>query len=353
MTYLAGKIVITVNAGAPNNGRGEATTARVKKAVIRGRVYPYVSAQAARRWIRDTMADHGSQPSPTERVGRAQGKAQKAVTAADPALYPDDDLFGYFHAAVREGNASTTLRDSPFMLGTFLAVEPVRLTEDFGVMARGVDDPVLHAHEFYTADLAAPFLLDLPSVGTFTVPGKDSLTPGRPNYLSEQAALRATPGLAHVTLRGHAALQLPIGERRDRAAVFLEALADLAGGAKKALHYEDRTPALIALVPVAGGINPLGFVVGGAEDGSGLQVRPRVLRDELTAWDGEWEAPVRFGWRPGFREDAAKQFASDVADLEEAGQVTIAHPRVMLRTLAEEIRNGSHDSWFSDGAPNG
>src|SRR6202034_2642773 len=97
------------------------------------------------------------------------------------------------------------------------------------------------------------------------------------------------------------ALRLPLEQRRERAAVLLEAMADLAGGAKKALHYGDRTPALIAVVPMAGGVNPLGFVIDGAEDGSGLQVRPAALREELEAWDGEWEAPVRFRWRPGVR----------------------------------------------------
>src|ERR1035441_5202671 len=89
-----------------------------------------------------------------------------AVTTADPAQYADDDLFGFMKAAERGENQATTLRDSPFMVGTFLAVEPVRMTEDFGVMSRGVRDPVLHGHEFYTADLAAPFLPDAPPATT-------------------------------------------------------------------------------------------------------------------------------------------------------------------------------------------
>jgi len=351
MTYLAGKLVLAVTAGAPNNGAGTGTTAPVKKANVRGRTYPYVSAQAFRRWLRETMVIRGSVPSPTTRVGKSEGKAQKATTDADPARYPDDDLFGYMKATAKADNEATTLRDSPFMVGTFLSVEPVRLTEDFGVMSRGVSDPVLHAHEFYTADLAAPFLLDLPRIGTFTLPDKSGA--GKPNYLDPETARNAADAIAAGAertgdFRGQQALRLPLEQRRERAAILLEALADLAGGAKKALHYGDRTPALIAVVPMAGGVNPLGFVIDGAEDGSGLEVRSGALRAELEAWQGEWEPPVRFGWRPGFREQMRTQFEAGLGDLIGQGQVTIDHPRTALRTLADEIRSGTRDAWFDD-----
>jgi CRISPR-associated protein Cst2 len=182
MSYLAGKMVFAVEAGAPNNGKGDGTTGRVKSARVRGRTYPYVSAQAHRRWLRDTMTAHGSVPSPTERVGKAQGKAQKATTEADPARYVDDDLFGFMKATAKTGDdTATTLRDTVLMTGTLMSVEPVRLTEDYGVMSRGIAEPVLHSHEFYTADLAAPLLIDVPRIGTFTLP--TSRGAGKANYL--------------------------------------------------------------------------------------------------------------------------------------------------------------------------
>lgn len=95
-------------------------------------------------------------------------------------------------------------------------------------------------------------------------------------------------------------------------------------------------------------MNPLGFVIDGAEDGSGLEVRGAALRQELQAWEGEWEAPVRVGWRPGFRDQLRKQFEADLGDLIDAGQVTVVHPRTMLRALAQEIRGGTRDAWFDD-----
>ncbi|MBN1173578.1 MAG: type I-B CRISPR-associated protein Cas7/Cst2/DevR [Micromonosporaceae bacterium] len=352
MAYLAGKLVLAVTAGAPNNGRGEATTGRVKKAQIRQQTYPYVSAQAFRRWLRDSMTDAGMETSPTQRVGKKEGKAQKATTAADPVRYADDDLFGYLKATAKADDAATTLRDTPFMMGTLLAVEPARPTEDFGVMSRGIDEPVLHAHEFYTADLAAPFLLDLPRIGTFTLPQQRGS--GRANYLTAEAAMQAAAavslGAQVIVFRGQDAVRLPIEIRRDRAALVLEALAAISGGAKKSMHYGDRTPAMLMLVPMAGGVNPLEFTIGGAEDGSGLQVRADALRAELRAWHDQWQAPVRVGWRPGFKEITRKQFEADLAQEIRDGQVRIDHPRTLLRDLAAELRAGEHDAWFDDPA---
>ncbi|MCS0639187.1 type I-B CRISPR-associated protein Cas7/Cst2/DevR [Streptomyces sp. LP05-1] len=352
MAYLAGKMVLAVEAGAPNNGRGEETRARVKFARVRGRTYPYISAQAVRRWVRDGMAELGAAPSPVTRVGKAQGKAQKANTDADPMRYADDDLFGYMKAGAKSADEATTLRDSPFMLGTLMSVEPVTVTEDFGVMARGVDQPVLHGHEFYTADLAAPFLLDLPRIGTFTLPSSTGV--GRPNYLTKEQALQVSgavqQGAQEVEFRGQGAVRLPIEARRDRAARLLEALAQLSGGAKQALHYGDRVPSLLFLVPFKGGVNPLANCVGW-EPGAGLRVRGDVLLDELAAWDGEWEAPVRVGWRPGFRDEAREEFIRQVKGKE--SQVVIDHPRTVLRSLADELRAGEYDAWFEDPAPMG
>jgi CRISPR-associated protein Cst2 len=351
MVYLAGKMVLAVEAGAPNNGKGEDTKARVKYARVRGRHYPYISAQAVRRWTRDGMVELGSVPSPVTRIGKAQNKAQKANTEANPVRFADDDLFGYMKAGAKKEGAGTTLRDSPFMLGTLMSVEPAYPTEDFGVMSRGVSEPVLHGHEFYTADLAAPFLLDLPRIGTFTLP--DAGGAGRPNYLDKEEAMRvaeaAQAGASSVVFRDQPAIRLPVKVRRDRAALLLEALAHLSGGAKQALHYGDRVPDLLVMVPFKGGINPLAHCVDGQE-GTGLRVRGGVLRDELKAWDGEWEAPVRIGWRPGFRdhlrEDFEKECAQEIAD----GTIVIGHPRTILRDLAAELRDGRLDDWFDDPA---
>ena len=344
MSYLAGKMVLAVEAGAPNNAGSDVavrTLVHTKTARIRGATYPYVSAQAVRRWLRDVIAEDGDEPSPIERSG--SGARQKVTTAADPVLYSDDDLFGYMRAAERAEGADTTVRESVFMLGTAMSVEPVRVTRDFGVRAVPDGDPVIHEHEFYTADLAAPFLLDVAHVGVFTIGGG-----GRLNYLDRQIAGHLKDGrVEQISFRGRVAVALPLPERRRRVAALLRALAELAGGAKRALHYGDRVPALVLLVPMAGGLNPLGSVIAGNADGSGLAVRGDVLASELAAYEGEWSPPVVVGWRPGWREDLRVGFEADVAHLLTDGALRIGHPRSALRQVADEVEAGSFDAWFS------
>src|SRR5262249_4491503 len=98
VTYLVGKIALDIAAGAPDNGRGDNNVAMVKQMWISREPYPYVSAQAFRRWLRDSLpADE-----PRSGVTRSgSGKNQQAYTEGRPDRYLDDDLFGYMVAVSR------------------------------------------------------------------------------------------------------------------------------------------------------------------------------------------------------------------------------------------------------------
>jgi CRISPR-associated protein Cst2 len=338
VTYLAGKIALDINAGAPNNGRGEDNVAVTKQLWVDGKIHPYVSAQAFRRWLRDSLpADE-----PRSGVTRSgSGKNQQAYTEGRPDRYLDDDLFGYM-VAVKAGNCQ---RDTVLATGTFVAVTPQRPTRDFGTMSRGFkpgENPVLHQHEHYTADLAGDVLLDLPRVGTFEVDGsglKVALLPAAVQE-AEQA------GAERVIFRGEAALRLPVAERRRRVALVLRALAAIRGGAQQALHYGDRTPAFVLLAPVKGGINPFTRVL--ASRGGQTVFDADVLREEISAWSDELDGPVLMGWAPGFLGEQRDRARTELADLLDAGQVVIDHPRVLLTRLADETTSGAHDQWFED-----
>ena len=127
MTYLVGKIALDITAGAPNNGRGEDNTGVVKKLWIGREAFPYVSAQAFRRWVRDSLPAAEAR-SPVTREG--QGKKQQAYTAGRPDRYLDDDLFGYM-VAIKGENFQ---RDTVLATGTLVAVAPA--TPGHGTSAR-------------------------------------------------------------------------------------------------------------------------------------------------------------------------------------------------------------------------
>jgi CRISPR-associated protein Cst2 len=338
VTYLTGKIALDITAGAPNNARGADNVGEVKKLRIGRDVHPYVSAQAFRRWVRDSLPA-GEARSPVVREG--QGKKQQAYTSGRPDLYLDDDLFGYM-VAVKNENFQ---RDTVLATGTLVSVAPRPPKQDFGTMSRDFpagEHPVIHEHELYSAELGGDILLDLPRVGTFEQDGG-----GLRRALRADAAAEAIGnGAAEMVFRDVKSVRLPLPERRRRVAVLLRTLAEVRGGAKRALHYGDRAPAFILLAPLKGGNNPFTRVLG-AQD-SKVRFNEQVFAEELDAWSGELDGPVMIGWAPGFLGDQREHSQMMLADEISAGRVVIGHPRTVLRSLADDIESGSHDGWFED-----
>lgn len=340
MTFLVGKVVEDVTAGAPNNGEGEDNTGVVKSLRVGRDAYPYVSAQAFRRWLRDSLPA----AEPRSRVTRTgTGKNQQAYTAGRPDLYLDDDLFGYMVAIKKE----SFQRDTVLATGTLVSVVPTQIAKDFGTMSRGFDageHPVIHQHQLYSAVLAGDLLLDLPRVGVFETDGS-GLRVALPKAAAEAAVAE---GAETVTFRDNASVRLPLEERRRRVAVLLRGLAALRGGAKKALHYGDRTPALVLLAPMKGGVNPFTRVVVNREQAPAFDAR--VLREEMAAWADELVGTVSIGWAPGFLGDQRDRVEEQLKDLIEAGKVEIDHPRTVLAGLATRFERGELDGWFEDHA---
>ncbi|GLW98919.1 type I-B CRISPR-associated protein Cas7/Cst2/DevR [Microtetraspora sp. NBRC 16547] len=341
MSYLVGKVVLDIVAGAPNNGLGEDNVATVKQLRVGRDVHPYVSAQAFRRWLRDSLPA-SELVSPVVRSG--SGQKQQAYTKGRPDLYLDDDLFGYM-VAVKGDKNKTCQRDTVLATGTFVSVVPRRPERDFGTMSRGFaagENPVLHGHEFYSAELAGDVLLDLARIGVFEIDGT-----GLKIALPEPAAKEAADnGAEPVSFRGCSALRLTIAERRRRAALLLRTLTAVRGGAKQSMHYGDRTPALILLAPVKGGVNPFTRILGVRSDRTLFDAN--VLRAEIEAWADELDGPVLLGWAPGFLGEQRDRARAELADLIDAGSLTIGHPRVLFGGLADEIERGERDAWFED-----
>jgi CRISPR-associated protein Cst2 len=335
---LAGKVALDITAGAPNNGEGQNNVGVVKQLRVGWDVHPYVSAQAFRRWIRDSLPA-SERRSPVTAEG--QGPRQQAYTAGRPDLYLDDDLFGYM-VAVKKENFQ---RDTVFATGTLVSVASRKPAQDFGTMSRGFPpgkNPVIHQHELYSAELAGDILLDLPRVGTFEQEGG-----GLRRALNPAAAAEAlAAGAEKVTFRDVASIRLPLAERQRRVAVLLRTLAEVRGGAQKALHYGDRSPAFVLLAPMKGGNNPFTRIFA-ARDGR-VRFDEDTFAAELEAWADELDGPVWIGWAPGFlgdqRDQATRRFKDEISQ----GQVIIDHPRAILRALVADLENGHNELRFQD-----
>ena len=114
MSFVTGLILVDAPASALNNAgsiKDELYGNKVAvKAIRAGReLYPYVSAQAFRYWLRETLenADLGWQAAPIYREEKI------AYTDANPILYWDDDLFGYMRAPGDDATAKKARQQNP------------------------------------------------------------------------------------------------------------------------------------------------------------------------------------------------------------------------------------------------
>lgn len=322
MNFITGTFVIHAPASALNNGKGENNLAQVKTIRVRQHEYPYVSAQALRYWLRETIARHDPdwQAAP---VYRAKGGKQQAYTEGDPLTYWDDDLFGYMRAE----KSGTLTRVAPFRLSTAVSAAPVEIVEDFGVMGRGDGDFVLHGHEFYHALLVGSFSIDLASVGTFSYQDRS----GYRNLSTDLIKQAEAGGLEH--LPGQRSYRLPLDQRMQRVAGLLRAFGRLEGGAKQTLHYTDVAPALVVTAVLRGGNNPFMYLVDAKPY---AVVRDDVLDEAFTAYQGDFLSPLYVGIRRGFADAALPMLAER--------QITVMHPRQAFDALADDL--WQHPEWF-------
>src|ERR1044071_3216963 len=97
MSHITGLLIIDAPARALNNA-GHAKDERNNNVIVvklintHDGIYPYVSAQAIRYWLRTGFADVQGWAAPTFR------DEDVSYTSADPVNFTEDDLFGYMRA---------------------------------------------------------------------------------------------------------------------------------------------------------------------------------------------------------------------------------------------------------------
>ncbi len=127
-------VLLRVDVGNPNAGWPEGTITVIKK-VERpdGKAsHPYISGQAIRRYIRDTIDDmlKGDETIKEEMSPLEKSKDPKApvVTKGDPEKYIDDDFFGFMKAVKGE----TKKRESPLRVSPAFGLFPYAGDRDLG-----------------------------------------------------------------------------------------------------------------------------------------------------------------------------------------------------------------------------
>jgi CRISPR-associated protein Cst2 len=356
MAFVTGLALIDAPASALNNlgaipGEREDNTVGVKVIKAKDGSYPYVSAQAFRYWLRETLHSRvaGWRAAPIYREEKI------AYTDANPLHYWDDDIFGYMRApskketakAARAADTSrigetettdTITRVSPFRMSTLVSIAPVNLINDFGTMSRHEGNPVPHEHQFYRTTLKGLFSLDLHACGTFSYRNKT----GFRNLDSVREALaKDIEGIEH--LEDEKAYRLPYAQRVERIKALFEGMAHIEGGAKQSLHYTDVTPAVVLLAVTKGGNHIFHHVIGANAKGQPI-LKLKALQEVLDVYADTILSPIYVGWAQGYLDEERAALEAFVRDNSQY-TITISHPRTAFQTLGAAF--DAHPQWLA------
>lgn len=354
MAFVTGLMILDAPASALNNA-GADTGARtdnivaVKKIRTPQGVYPYVSAQSFRYWLRSTL-ELGKSGWVTAPVFR---EAKVAYTDANPIKNWDDDLFGYMRAPSKKADAKKAeditpleqgrdiTRVSPFRVSTFVAIAPSPIVSDYGTMTRHNGDPVPYEHEFYRAHLQGLISLDLSCAGTFF----DTERVGYKNLDSYRREEAIKNGCMEQKVRGQQAFRMPIEDRSKRVSVLMKALTELNGGAKQAVHYTDLTPAVIFLAVIKNGNNPFYRVFKAARTHQ-TEFNREAFEELISVYKDDFISEIYVGWAKGFLEEERKALESAINENKSGLMIHLKHPREAVDGLASQLGDKKNGAWY-------
>lgn len=363
MAHVSGIYAIDAPASALNNS-GKAEEARTENAVAVKKVkakdgyYPYVSAQAVRYWIRESLSRFpGWKASPIFREGKI------AYTDANPILYADDDLFGYMRAPSTKADAkkvreesgllkdstelekgATLTRQSPFKLSTLISIAPLKeVVSDFGVMSRHEGDPVLYEHEFYRTTLQGIFSLDLTMAGRFYHVQRTGF-----KHL-DSVRIQEAEELGLTKFDNDKAYELPLVDRIIRISNLLEAFVTMSGGAKLAVHYTDVAPKFVLLAVGAGG-NHLFSTVIGADAKGRTKINFEAIKETVRVYKEELLSGLYVGLVQGYLDEQREDLRTTLNEIAKNHGIKtfLGHPREAVEEFITDMRlqEGKSTSWL-------
>lgn len=365
LTHIAGMFVIQADGAFLNGaglGQGEDRTTTVPKRLFDGKsLIPYVSSQAWRRWLRNTLiGETGWEPSEIRAIKfNAKGNTSKVAGQVNPIDFAEDDLFGYMRTSAEEAEQSaeddeaenpedatsqeapatrsarvkSVMRPSPFASSLLVGIRRANSrTKDDGTVFPTNGTPLRYSTEFYVANMQAVFCLDYSRLGVFRNVG-DRIELAE-EYIKPNLDKKAIQVVEELGDKGRIYAVTDPTQRKTRTTALLNALAVLRGGAKQAQFGNPVAPQLIIAAGLMGG-NPIFHHLCSDDPERGIELKIDVLKEIANDYADRIVTPIYIGVRKGYLQNE-----EDVQALaQETGNVkfVVTTPREAMAQLTEAL----------------
>ncbi len=260
ITYL-----VRFGIASPSGGRSEIENLNVIKKIREGFLdFPYASAQAMKRALRDTLKGLGYETSPVVNT-------KPARTVGDPVRYIDDDLFGFMEAGSKKSERSDVnrlngIRKAVVSMTPLLSLSAFDDNVDFGANMMGLKaagDPMPYETEVHRGWYRVSLYVELDRIGTdtgFITDLKEITRAGDVVELlkkpPEEYDFIAPVKSDFATFKRICGDELSKDERYGRAKALLDAIRFLAPSGRSSNWLIDLTPKLMVAAYVKGARTP-------------------------------------------------------------------------------------------------
>ncbi len=333
-------MIMHVDVGNVNAGWTEGVVTVIKK-VERpdGYFHPYISGQALRRYIRDTMQnilkeknDNVLAMSPED---KSSDKKSPVVTVGDPQKYIDDDLFGFMRAIKKERsrkkktdgnngineNVESDKEQEVESGGTRKRTSPLRVSPAFGIFKLNSD-----------RDLGTRSALELTQsadAGGSIFETEITNNLFRSTLLLELDRVGVWKGYETTNEKDRDGGQLTEDMRKSRVSVLLESLKYLWGGGRQTRFLVDLTPQFIIYARMRRKV-PLFLNSLNVEYSDGnYKIKTDLIKETIEDYSNDIQSLI-IGNRVG-------QFTNSSEDF------TQLHSKIQVKTIGNAI-----DSMISD-----
>lgn len=364
LTHVVGTFLIHADASFLNGaglGEGENRNVTVPKTLKDGKdTVPYVSSQAWKRWLRNTLVEEtGWEASELVAIKTSEKESTSKISGKlDPVSYPEDDLFGYMRAQEKQGKtvkqepfeeqqsddeedekpvakgvkAKAIVRSSPFSASLLVSVRKSGWRgRDEGFVHLKEGTPLPYTTEFYTTHLQGVFCLAHNRVGVFNNIGD------RVEIEDDLAKRYVADGKLETTDSGYELVDAG-NLRKQRSGELLKALSVLRGGAKQAAFGTDVAPKVLIVAGLSCG-NPV-FNHLFSEDGAkGLTFKTSAFKEILGDYADRIVTPVYIGIRKNYivNEEEVLALRGDHSFARGSVEVKLATPREAAESIANHL----------------